>query len=131
MKAEDGEVSKFLILTPTSATINGEEIATQTWVRNQLGGFTIDAYTKQEVDTKLNLKANLDGGNTFSGLQTINAPTNVGGSEQATVKINTANGGAIILGKEAANSGTMIRLDQSDGTCRLRFRSSATAGAMV
>lgn len=76
-------------------------------------------------------KANLSGGNTFSGLQTINAPTNVSGSEQTTMKVKTSNGGAIIFGKEGANSGTMIRLDQTDGTCRLRFRSSSTAGAMV
>lgn len=76
-------------------------------------------------------KANLAGGNTFSGVQTINAPTNVSGSEQTTMKVKTSNGGAIIFGKEGANSGTMIRLDQADGTCRLRFRSSKTAGAMV
>lgn len=76
-------------------------------------------------------KANLSGGNTFNGLQTVNAPTNVSGSEQTTMKVKTSNGGAIIFGKEGANSGTMIRLDQTDGTCRLRFRSSATAGAMV
>ena len=35
------------------------------------------------------------------------------------------------MGKEGPNSGSMIRLDQADGTCRLRFRSSSTAGAMV
>ena len=68
---------------------------------------------------------------TIKGVKTYDAPTNISGSEQTTTKFKTSNGGAIILGKEAANSGTMIRLDQSDGTCRLRFRSSATAGAMV
>lgn len=83
------------------------------------------------LKTDLSGKANLAGGNTFSGVQTINAPTNVSGSEQTTMKVKTSNGGAIIFGKEGANSGTMIRLDQTDGTCRLRFRSSATAGAMV
>ena len=76
-------------------------------------------------------KANLSGGNTFSGLQKVNAPTNSSGTEQATAKFKTSNGGSITFGKEGANSGTMIRLDQTDGTCRLRFRSSATAGAMV
>ena len=87
----------------------------------------------EEIATMSDLsnKANLSGGNTFSGLQTINAPTDVSGSEQTTMKVKTSNGGAIIFGKEGANSGTMIRLDQADGTCRLRFRSSATAGAMV
>ena len=76
-------------------------------------------------------KANLSGGNTFSGLQTVNAPTNSAGTEQATAKFKTANGGSITFGKEGPNSGSMIRLDQTDGTCRLRFRSSSTAGAMV
>lgn len=91
----------------------------------------LDITTKQYVDSGLTSKANLSGGNTFSDLQTINAPTNVSGSEQTTMKVKTSNGGAIIFGKEGANSGTMMRLDQTDGTCRLRFRSSATAGAMV
>ena len=79
----------------------------------------------------LSVYAKLAGGNTFSGVQTVNAPANISGSEQATAKYKTANGGSITFGKEGANSGTMIRLDQNDGTCRLRFRSSATAGAMV
>lgn len=79
----------------------------------------------------LSVYAKLAGGNTFSGVQTVNSPANISGSEQATAKYKTANGGSITFGKEGANSGTMIRLDQKDGTCRLRFRSSATAGAMV
>lgn len=83
------------------------------------------------VITDVSGKANLSGGNTFSGLQTVNAPANSSGTEQATAKFKTANGGSITFGKEGPNSGTMIRLDQKDGTCRLRFRSSATAGAMV
>lgn len=68
---------------------------------------------------------------TISGIKTFNAPTNSAGVEQTTMKIKTSNGGAVVFGKEGVNSGTMIRLDQTDGTCRLRFRSSATAGAMV
>lgn len=91
---------------------------------------SLDITTKQYVDSGLTSKANLSGGNTFSDLQTINAPTNVSGSEQTTMKVKTSNGGAIIFGKEGPNSGSMIRLDQTDGTCRLRFRSSVTAGAM-
>ena len=83
------------------------------------------------VITDVSEKANLSGGNIFSGLQTVNAPTNSAGTEQATVKFKTANGGSITFGKEGPNSGSMIRLDQTDGTCRLRFRSSSTAGAMV
>lgn len=71
------------------------------------------------TQTALNNKAN------------TNAPTNVSGTETTTAKFKTSNGGAIILGKEGSNSGTMIRLDQVDGTARLRFRASSTAGAMV
>lgn len=68
---------------------------------------------------------------TITGAKTFNAPANVAGTEQHTVKFKTSNGGAIIFGKEAANSGTMLRFDQVDGTTRLRFRGSATAGAIV
>lgn len=73
----------------------------------------------------------LTGDQEVSGVKTFNAPTNSSGTEQATMKLKTANGGSITFGKEGNNSGSMIRLDQVDGTCRLRFRSSATAGAMV
>lgn len=68
---------------------------------------------------------------TISGAKTFSSPSNVSGKEITTLKVNTSNGGAIIFGKEGSNSGTMIRLDQTDGTCRLRFRASSTAGAMV
>lgn len=68
---------------------------------------------------------------TISGVKTFNAPTNVSGSETITTKFKTSNGGSITIGKEGQNSGTMLRFDQVDGTCRLRFRSSATAGAVV
>lgn len=68
---------------------------------------------------------------TITGIKTFNAPANVANTEQATTKFKTANGGSITFGKEGVNSGTMIRLDQTDGTCRLRFRSSTAPGAMV
>ena len=68
---------------------------------------------------------------TVNGVKTFNAPANSDGTEQTTMKIKTANGGAIIFGKEGPNSGSMIRLDQTDGTTRLQFRASSTAGAMV
>ena len=68
---------------------------------------------------------------TISGIKTFNAPTDVSGKETTTTKFKTSNGGSITIGKEGQNSGTMLRFDQVDGTCRLRFRSSATAGAMV
>lgn len=63
--------------------------------------------------------------------KTFTAPSNVTGTEQITAKFKTSNGGSISFGKEAANSGSMLRFDQVDGTCRLRFRGSATAGAIV
>lgn len=87
-----------------------------------------------DVQATLNKADNailLTGNQTVSGVKTFNAPTNSSETEQATVKFNTSNGGSITFGKEGPNSGTMIRLDQSDGTCRLRFRSSGTPGAMV
>ena len=68
---------------------------------------------------------------TITGYKTFNAPANKGSTEQFTVKFKTSNGGSVLFGKEAANSGTMMRLDQVDGTCRLRFRGSATPGAIV
>ena len=68
---------------------------------------------------------------TISGIKTFNAPTDVSGKETITTKFKTSNGGSITIGKEGQNSGTMLRFDQVDGTCRLRFRSSATAGARV
>ena len=68
---------------------------------------------------------------TISGIKTFNAPTDVSGQETITTKFKTSNGGALIIGKEGQNSGTMLRFDQVDGTCRLRFRSSATPGSMV
>ena len=83
---------------------------------------------------KLNLPINTafkDINNNFSAPQYFLAPTNTSGTEQSSVVVYTSNGGSIRLGKEGPNSGSMIRLDQKDGTCRLRFRSSSTAGAMV
>lgn len=59
------------------------------------------------------------------------APTNVDKKEQPTVKFMTSNGGSVTFGKEGVNNGTMIRLDQADNICRLRIRSSNTAGAVV
>lgn len=112
-------------VTSVAVKMNGATKGTVT------GSGTIDLGTVITAHQDISGKANLSGGNTFSGLQTVNAPTNVSGSEQTTMKVKTSNGGAIIFGKEGANSGTMIRLDQTDGTCRLRFRSSSTAGAMV
>lgn len=87
-----------------------------------------------DVQATLNKADNavlLTGNQTVSGVKTFNAPTNSSETEQATVKFNTSNGGSITFGKEGAHSGTMMRLDQVDGTCRLRFRASKTAGAIV
>lgn len=39
--------------------------------------------------------------------------------------------GAVLFGKEGSNSGAMIGLEQVEGTRRLNFRASSTAGAIV
>ena len=83
------------------------------------------------VNEALNKRVTLDTAQTITGVKTFNAPTNIANTEQTTVKFKTSNGGSVSFGKEAANSGTMMRLDQADGTCRLRFRGSNTAGAIV
>ena len=104
-------------------------------------------YTAQSLDEEYKLQARTNIGaaaaadlsnyvttgtaQTITGVKTFNAPANVAGTEQHTVKFKTSNGGAIIFGKEAANSGTMLRFDQVDGTTRLRFRGSDSAGAIV
>ena len=76
-------------------------------------------------------KVNKTGDETISGIKTFDAPANVNGTEQTTAKFKTSNGGAVVIGKEGGNSGAMIRIEQVDGTPRLKFRASATAGAMV
>lgn len=68
---------------------------------------------------------------TISGTKTFNAPANSSGKEQATAWFNTANGGRVGFGKEGGNSGTAIFFEQVNGTRRLNFRASATAGAIV
>lgn len=105
-----------------------------------------DAYVKysaaqsltntQKKQARDNIKAvSVDTNETITGIKTFNAPAAASG-EQATTIFKTANGGQIIFGKEGPNSGTMIRLDQAkdnngNSICRLRFRASSTAGAMV
>jgi hypothetical protein len=67
----------------------------------------------------------------YNGGMTIYSPADVSNGETASVTIQTSNGGQLIIGKEGPNKGTMLRFDQTAGTTRLRFRASATAGAMV
>lgn len=73
----------------------------------------------------------LNSAQTITGIKTFNALTNVNGTEQVTTWFNTSNGGRIGFGKESANSGSAIFIDQVSGTRRLNFRASSTAGAMV
>lgn len=95
----------------------------------------LDIAKKSYVDTTINNAitnlVTLDTEQTITGLKTYAAPANISDTEQVTTKFMTSNGGSISIGKEDANSGTMLRFDQVDGTCRLKFRASATAGAMV
>lgn len=75
-------------------------------------------------------------GGTLTGSVTINNQTAyTSGTEQVSLKARFRTGanqyGAVYFGKEGPNSGSMIRLDQVEGTPRLYFRASATAGAIV
>jgi hypothetical protein len=67
----------------------------------------------------------------IDGIKTFNAPKNIGGVEEFTTIYKTANGGQIALGKDGTNSGSMLRIDQVAGTCRLRLTTSSTQGAIV
>lgn len=57
------------------------------------------------------------------------------GAEYDLVKYRFKTGenqyGAVLFGKEGPNSGAMIGLEQVEGTRRLNFRASSTAGAIV
>ena len=57
------------------------------------------------------------------------------GQDQFALKARFRTGesqfGAVYFGKQGDNSGSMIRIDQVEGTPRLYFRASSTEGAMV
>lgn len=114
---------------PTKSSWNYDD----TYVKYSVAQSLTDAQKKQARD---NIKAvSVDTNETITGIKTFNAPA-IASGEQATTIFKTANGGQIIFGKEGPNSGTMIRLDQAkdnngNSICRLRFRASSTAGAMV
>ena len=59
----------------------------------------------------------------------------VSGQDQFALKARFRTGesqfGAVYFGKQGDNSGSMIRIDQVEGTPRLYFRASSTEGAMV
>jgi hypothetical protein len=114
----------------------GAAAASHTHTKSQITDFPSSLPANGgNADTLDNLHASnfvqTSGNQTISGIKTFNAPSNTNQTEQTTMKLKTSNGGAIIFGKEGPNSGTMIRLDQADGTCRLRFRASNTSGAMI
>lgn len=91
---------------------------------------TIDLGTYLTSHQPLSNYVTLNTAQTITGVKTFNAPKSASG-EQATAIFKTANGGQIIFGKEGPNSGSMIALDQVEGTRRLNFRASATPGAIV
>ena len=78
-----------------------------------------------------NNTVNLTTAQTVSGLKTFNAPANIAGTEQATTKFMTSNGGSNNRQRRSEQWHQCWRFDQVDGTERLKFRGSATAGAMV
>lgn len=114
---------------PTKSSWNYDD----TYVKYSAAQSLTNTQKKQARD---NIKAvSVDTNETITGIKTFNAPATASG-EQATTIFKTANGGQIIFGKEGPNSGTMIRLDQAEDNngnsiCRLRFRASSTAGAMI
>ena len=116
-------------IVPTKSSWNYDDV----YVKYLAAQSLTNAQKKQARD---NIKAvSVDTNETITGIKTFNAPAAASG-EQATTIFKTANGGQIIFGKEGPNSGTMIRLDQAkdnngNSICRLRFRASSTAGAMV
>ena len=116
-------------IVPTKSSWNYDDV----YVKYLAAQSLTNAQKKQARD---NIKAvSVDTNETITGIKTFNAPATASG-EQATTIFKTANGGQIIFGKEGPNSGTMIRLDQAkdnngNSICRLRFRASSTAGAMV
>ena len=108
--------------------------------KHYLNAEYLDGHSYNDISTAIDGKADKSAiptnyvttntNQTITGLKTFNAPASASG-EQATATFKTANGGQIIFGKEGANSGSMIALDQVAGTRRLNFRASATAGAIV
>ncbi len=98
---------------------------------DEMTSYVTNLLTNYAKSTDLSNYVDLTSDQTVAGVKTYSAPANISGTEQATAIFNTANGGQMILGKEGNNSGTMFRFDQVAGTCRLRFRASATAGAIV
>lgn len=98
-----------------------------------------DYITSADLNDALTSYAKLDdlsdyvplvGDANVGGVKTFLAPAKASG-EQHTAIFDTSNGGALYIGKEGPNSGTMLRFDQVKGTPRLLFRASATAGSMV
>ena len=77
----------------------------------------------------------LNGNLIVNGVSTFQNTDYTSGVENQVVKyrFKTASNqyGAIYFGKEGPNNGAMIRLDQVEGTARLYFRASSTAGAIV
>ena len=77
----------------------------------------------------------LNGNLIVNGVSTFQNTSYTSGVENQVVKYRFKTGssqyGAIYFGKEGPNNGAMIRLDQVEGTARLYFRASSTAGAIV
>ena len=136
------------IITGAATTITDDDLTvSRALVSDASGKVAVSPVTSTElgyldgvtsnVQTQLDSKAidadvvHKTGDESISGEKTFIAPKNISGTEQTTTKFETSNGGAVIVGKEGANNGTMLRFDQVDGTPRLKFRASTAAGAMI
>ncbi len=129
---EDSKLSVNLIngLSTVATTGSYNDLTNRPTIPTKISELSNDSdyVTKTESDNKY---VTLLTDQTITGIKTFKAPINIVGTEQATTIYKTANGGQIIFGKEADNSGTMIGLDQVAGTRRLNFRTSTVAGAVV
>lgn len=96
---------------------------------SKLNGESASYYAKEsEV-------VNLGDEQIITGLKTFENSAWVSGTQTTGLKIKVRTGasqyGSLSVIKEGTNSGIGLRFDQVDGTPRLIFRGSATAGAMV
>lgn len=134
-------------LTTTNKTVVGainelvsgkQNVITGTQLSALNSGITSETVSKINNDELNYLK--LTGG-TVNGNVTVNGKSVFqndiweSGVENDVVKyrFKTTSGsyGAIVFGKESGNAGAMIGIDQVEGTRRLNFRASSTAGAIV
>lgn len=111
--SNDSKVNNFIINEATEEILQklanaGQIEPNQIWV------------TPDDTTLSTNI-VNLTDDQTINGIKTFEAPANISGTEQTTTKFKTSNSGALIIGKEGKNSGTMLNFQQEEGTTRLKL----------